>query len=160
MALLEHGKPVEAIPHFEKALALVPADPQSRSYLGSALRLQGRAAEALTQWQQALEAQPDLLQALDEAAWVMATNRESSVRNGPKAVELAERAVQVSGGQQPRILATLAASYAEAGQFPKAVETAHRALDLASEQNQQALAGGLHAMIARYESGSPFRDVR
>jgi tetratricopeptide (TPR) repeat protein len=160
MALLEHGQPVEAIPHFEKALALVPADPQARSYLGSALRLQGRAAEALTQWQQALEAQPDLLQALDEAAWVMATNRESSVRNGPKAVELAERAVQVSGGQQPRILATLAASYAEAGQFPKAVETAHRALDLASEQNQWALAGGLHAMIARYESGSPFRDVR
>jgi tetratricopeptide (TPR) repeat protein len=141
-------------------LALAPADPQARYYLGSALRSQGRAAEALLQWRQALEAQPDLLQALDEAAWVMATNRESSVRNGARAVELAERAVQVSGGQQPRILATLAASYAEAGEFPKAVETAHRALDLAAQQNQPALAGGLQAMIARYEARAPFRDAR
>jgi tetratricopeptide (TPR) repeat protein len=114
----------------------------------------------LVQWQQALEAQPDLLTALDEAAWVMATNREASVRNGAKAVELAERAVQVSGGQQPQILVTLAASYAEAGQFPKALETAHRALDLAAQQNHQQLAGGLNAMIARYQAGNAFRDVR
>jgi tetratricopeptide (TPR) repeat protein len=160
MALLEHGRPDDAIPHFEKALSLAPADPRPRYDLGSTLRSQRKAAEALTQWRQALEAQPDLVQALDRAAWVMATSREASVRNGAKAVELAERAVEVSGGQQPRILATLAASYAEAGGFPKAVETAHRVLDLAARQNQQALAGGLHAMLTRYEAGAPFRDVR
>jgi tetratricopeptide (TPR) repeat protein len=152
MALLEHGRPDEAILHFERALALAPDDAQARSHLGSALRLQGRAAEALAQWRQALEEQPDLLMALDEAAWVMATNSEASVRNGAKAVELAERAVRVSGRQQPRILATLAASYAEAGQFPRAVETA--------QQNQQQLAIGLNSMIARYQAGTPFRDVR
>jgi tetratricopeptide (TPR) repeat protein len=160
MALLERGHPDEAIPHFKRALALAPNDPQARYCLGSALRMQGRTAEAMAQLRQALEAQPDLLQALDEAAWVMATSREASLRNGSQAVELAERAVQVSGGRQPRILATLAASYAEAGQFPKAVETAHRALDLAAQQNWRDLADGLHVMIARYEAGSPFRDMR
>ena len=90
----------------------------------------------------------------------MATSREPSARNGAEAVKLAERAVQVSGGQQPGILATLAASYAEAGQFPKAVETAHLALNLAAQQNNRQLAGGLNAMIARYEARTPFRDAR
>lgn len=160
MALLDHGSPDDAIPHFERALALAPDDAQARYSLGSALRLEGKAAAALAQWRQALQAQPDLVQALDEAAWVMATSREASVRNGAEAVELAERAVQVSGGQQPRILATLAASYAEAGQFPKAVETAHRALNLAAQQNNRQLAGGLNAMLVRYEAGTPFRDGR
>ncbi len=159
MALLERGKPDEAILHFKKVLAVAPGDPQALYYLGSALRMQGRNEEALAQMRQALQGQPDLLQALDEAAWMMATSREASLRNGAAAIELAERAVQVSGGQQPQILATLAASYAEAGRFAKAVETVHQALDLAEQQNNQQLAGGLNAMLARYETGVPFRDA-
>lgn len=159
MALLERGNPGDAILHFRKALAIAPDNPQARYYLGSALRMQGRNAEALAQMRQAIQAQPDHLQALDEAAWMMATSHEASVRNGAEAIELAERAVQVSGGQQPQILATLAASYAEAGRFPKAVETIHQALDLATQQNNQQLAGGLNAMLTRYQAGTPFRDA-
>jgi tetratricopeptide (TPR) repeat protein len=113
----------------------------------------------LAQLRQTLQAQPDHLQALDEAAWMMATSREASVRNGVEAIELAERAVQVSGGQQAQVLATLAASYAEAGRFPKAVETAHQALDLATQQNNRQLAGGLNDMLVRYQAGTPFRDA-
>jgi tetratricopeptide (TPR) repeat protein len=75
-------------------------------------------------------------------------------------VEFAERAVQMSAGQQPRILATLAASYAEAGQYPKALETAQRALGLAAKLNDRQLAEGLNAMIALYEVQKPFRDVK
>ncbi len=159
-ALAERGRLDQAMPHFEKAVELAPDSAAFQSSLGMALLERGKAEEAIRHFRRALEIAPDDAQALDETAWVMATNREASVRNGAKAVELAERAVQVSGGQQPRILATLAASYAEAGQFPKAVETAHQALSLASQQNQQQLAGGLNAMIARYEAGSPFRDAR
>ncbi|HEY3840091.1 MAG TPA: tetratricopeptide repeat protein, partial [Bryobacteraceae bacterium] len=159
MALLERGNPGEAILHLQKAVAAAPRDPQAHYYLGSALHMEGRNAEALAQLRQALETQPDHLQALDEAAWMMATSREAAVRNGATAIDLAQRAVQVSGGQQPQILATLAASYAEAGQFPKAVETVHQALDLAAQQNNQQLAGGLNAMLARYQAGAPFRDA-
>jgi len=89
---------------------------------------------------------------------VLATSREASVRNGAEAVELAERAVDASGGRQARILATLAASYAEAGLFPKAIETAQRARELATRENNQQLAEGLNGMIALYEAKTPFRD--
>ena len=61
-------------------------------------------------------------------------------------------------GRQPRLLATLAASYAEAGQFPKAVETAQRALDVAKQQGNSQLSDGLNAMIALYQAGKPFRE--
>ena len=58
---------------------------------------------------------------LNNTAWVLATNPNASVRNGMEAVELAERALKLSGGNEPAILGTLAAAYAEAGRFPEAV---------------------------------------
>ena len=68
----------------------------------------------------------------ERSAWMLATNPNASVRNGAEAVELAQRAVELSGGREPAILDTLAAAYAEAGRFPEAVKTAQRAAALAS----------------------------
>ena len=75
-------------------------------------------------------------------------------------MELAQRAVKLSGGQDPAILGTLAAAYAEAGRFSEAVQTARKAADLAVQQKQQPLADALRAKIALYEAGKPFRQER
>ena len=75
-----------------------------------------------------------------------------------KAIELAQRANELSGGQDPVILRTLAAAYAEGGQFAEAVTTAQRALQLADSQSNAALGDGLRAQIKFYQAGSPFRD--
>ena len=69
----------------------------------------------------------------------------------------AERAASLTGRQQPAVLDTLAAAYAEAGRFPEAVETARRALAIAIQQNDRGVAAGLNARIALYEAGTPFR---
>jgi tetratricopeptide (TPR) repeat protein/Tol biopolymer transport system component len=159
-AMVRKGKSDEAIPHFEKALALNPNSIDARFYLGNACYLQGRTADALTHWRQVLRAQPDDVPVLNQAAWVLATDPDASLRNAAEAVEFAERAVRASGGRQPRILATLAASYAEAGQYPKAVDTAQRGLEIATEQRNAQLVEGLGAMIALYRSGQPFRQKR
>jgi tetratricopeptide (TPR) repeat protein len=158
--LVQKGRFDEAIPHFEKVLTLAPDSAEARFYLGNAFYLKGRIAEALAHWRKVLAAEPNDLRVLNQAAWVLATNAEASFRNGAEAVELAERAVRVSSGRQPRIIATLAASYAEAGQFPKAIETARQALDLATQQNNRQLAEGLNAMIALYQANTPFREKR
>jgi hypothetical protein len=89
---------------------------------------------------------------------VLATSREETIRNGAEAVRLAEHAVQISGGRQARILLTLAASYAEAGEYLKAVETAREAQELARQQNNEQLADGASRMIALYQSKTPLRD--
>jgi len=73
-------------------------------------------------------------------------------------VKLAERAVEVSSGQDPDFLDTLAAAYAEAGRFPDAIAAARKALDLATQQHFGELVEALNAKIKVYEAGQPYRD--
>ncbi len=79
--------------------------------------------------------------------------------DGNKTMELTRLAEQVSGGNHPKILDTLAAAYAEAGQFDRAVESAKRALNLFAAQNNGSLAGAVQVRLKLYEAGIPFRDT-
>ena len=96
---------------------------------------------------------------MNQLAWALATCPEPSIRDGAKAVELAQRAVDLSDGREPAVLDTLAAAYAEAGRFPLAVETAERARKLAAAQNNTVLADKLGARIKLYQSDAPYREV-
>ncbi len=91
---------------------------------------------------------------------MLATNPNASIRNGPEAVELAQRAARLSDAREPAILGTLAAAYAEAGRFSEAVLAAQQALALATSQKNTALADALQARIRLYQAGSPYRDIR
>ena len=57
------------------------------------------------------------------------------------------------------MLRTLAAAYAENGQFPEAVASARRALHLATARNNAALVNELGVQLGFYQAGSPFRDA-
>jgi tetratricopeptide (TPR) repeat protein len=122
--------------------------------------MQGNVQAALASWREGLRADPNSLPLLSQTAWVLAACPEASVRNGPEAVELAERAVKLSASSDPSLLDVLAAAYAEVGRFPEALQTAHRALYLATQQNARPLVQGLKTRIALYESNSPFRDTQ
>ena len=121
-ALLGRGQFDEAIAHFQKALTIRPDDGQTRSSLDVALSQRDDALKALARQRESLRSRPNDLALLNDAAWTLATNPNASLRNGAEAVELAQRAVKLSGGQDPAILATLAAAYAEAGRFSDAVQ--------------------------------------
>jgi hypothetical protein len=54
---------------------------------------------------------------LDELAWLLATYPDSKSRDGSDAVRLAERACVLTERRIPALLDTLAAAYAEAGDF-------------------------------------------
>jgi len=156
IVLLQKGRVGEAIQHLDKAEELNPRNTQTYYNLGAAFYMQGRISEALAQWRAGLRVDPEDLPLLSQAAWVLATNPEPSARNGSEAVELAMRAVKLTGAKDPATLDTLAAAYAEAGRFPEAVQTARQALALATEP----LAGDLKARIALYQAHRPFRDTQ
>jgi tetratricopeptide (TPR) repeat protein len=159
LVLLQAGQLEEATIHFQQALTFQPTNAPAHSHLGQVLLQEGHVHEAIDHYQAALAIQPDDAYTLNNLAWVLATYPEASARDGTRAVEFAQRADQLSGGNNPSILGTLAAAYAEAGKFAEAVSTSRRALTLASAQTNHAQTAALQARIALYQSGSPFRDA-
>lgn len=158
-ALMQKRRFEDAIGHFAKAVEVNRQFSQAYFNLGNAYYLQRRIPDAVAQWRNGLRVEPDNLAVLRQAAWVLATSPEASVRNGSEAVKLAERAAGLSGGGDPAVLDALAAAYAEAGRFAQAAQAARKALTLAAEQEKQPLAEALKGRLALYESGAPFRDA-
>ncbi len=157
-ALLRKGQVAEAMVQYRKFLEIQPGNVEARNTLGTALIQEGHVTEAIAQWQEALAIQPNNGNAASNLAWVFATCPEDSIRNGPRAVELAERAMGLSGGKIPTVFRVEAAAYAEAGRFADAVQAAQRGAELAATQGNPALAAELENSILLYEAGRPLRD--
>jgi tetratricopeptide (TPR) repeat protein len=149
----------EAVEHYQQALKRMPDSVHAHNQLGLAFQCLGESASATAEFQKVLELDPKHISAQNNLAWLLATCPDGSVRDGNKAVEVAQQAVQLSGGVTPEILDTLAAAYAEAGRFPEAVATANRALNLASLKNNKPLADAIRSQLKFYEAGTPFRDI-
>jgi tetratricopeptide (TPR) repeat protein len=114
--------------------------------------------EAIDHYEKAIAAPLPSLFALNDLAWILSTCSDASFRNGPRGVELAQQAVQFSGGKNPSFLRTLAAAYAETGRFNDAIETVSRALQLAKEQHDTALADELQQDVDLYHMKFPLRQ--
>jgi protein O-mannosyl-transferase len=149
----------DAIEHYRQALKQMPDSVHAHYQLGLALQCQGQFPAAIAQFQKILELDPRHVAAQNDLAWLLATCPDAKLRNGTKAVELAQQAELLSGGRTPEVLDTLAAAYAEAGQFDRAVESAKRALNLFTDQNNRSLAGAVQVRLKLYEAGFPFRDT-
>jgi Tfp pilus assembly protein PilF len=157
-AFLRKGQLTDAIVESRKLLEIQPENLEVRNILGTVLIQQGRIREAIEQWQETLRRDANNGNAKSNLAWVFATCPENSLRDGNRAVQLAEQALQLSGGQNALVLRTLAAAYAESGRFTDAGETARRGAELANQQGNSGLARELEASIALYESGRALRD--
>ncbi len=157
-AFFQQGRLDEAVAQYQKALAIKPGDADVHDHLGNVLLQQGQTAEALSHYQKALAIKPDDAGVQNKLAWLLATSPQASLRNGYQAVELAQRANQLAGGENPVILCTLAAACAEAGQFPEAVATAQHAVQLAEAQSNQPLADDLRLEMKLYQAHIPFHS--
>jgi TPR repeat protein len=94
-------------------------------------------------------------QGLNRVAWFLATCTEAAVRNGPDAVAYAEKAVTATNRKDAGILDTLAAAYAESGEFAKAVSIEKEALALTQNES---LKNDLETHLKLYESNTPYRE--
>ncbi|PYK12874.1 MAG: hypothetical protein DME65_03160 [Verrucomicrobia bacterium] len=158
-ALLEKGKLDAAIEHSRAAVLIQPNNADCQTILAIALDEKGQSAEAIKHYEKALEISPQSVSALNNLAWLLATASNGSLRNGVRAIQLARQADEISGGSNALVLRTLAAAYAEAGQFGKASESARTSMQLARSQGDESLAGELQQQIALYELGLPYRET-
>jgi tetratricopeptide (TPR) repeat protein len=157
-ALVRSDQSELAIAHYHRALEIRPDYAAAHAKLANALTDLGRSEEALTHYEKAMDSDSRYAEAPGKLAWLLATCPDAKLRNGPRAVELAERATKLSDATKPEMLDVLAAAKAEAGQFPEAVAAARQALTLARQQNNRALVDALRARLALYQAGKPFHQ--
>lgn len=156
---LQRGRLEDSIAHLQKALAINPDNADAHNNLANMLLRMGQIDEALAHYNKALELRPADISAQNNLAWLLATFPDARIRDGPRAIQLAERADKLTGGDNPVIIATLSAAYAETGRFLDAVKTARRALDLANGSGATDLADAIKAQLALYEAGIPSREA-
>ena len=153
---LEKGEIDAAVFHSRAAVSIQPQNADAHTNLAVAFDEKGQIAEAIKQYEQALEISPQSVAAANNLAWLLATNPDASIRHRDRALELATRANQLSGGGNATVLRTLAAAYANAGQFSRAVEVGQLALSLTDRESP--LAKALQQEIAGYQAGLPYRE--
>jgi tetratricopeptide (TPR) repeat protein len=159
-ALLQKGRAEEASVPLLRAVAIEPENKSAHFNLANTLLQMRRVDEALSHLEKVLAMDPNDPEAEKNVAWVLATSPEDRVRNGDRAVELAERANKQTKSRDPIIVVTLAAAYAETGRFSDAVTTAETARQLAIDLNNSALAEGIRGYVELYNAKRPFRDIR
>ncbi len=157
-ALAETGDLAGAAESFGLAVESEPSNADYRMNLGLAFQRLGRATEAAAQYQESLRLKAENPPVMNALAWLLATSAEDRVRDGAEAVRWAERLCQMVGRDNPELLDTLAAAYAEVGRYDEAVQTARRALELASGGQQTELADQIRARLKLYEAGQPYRE--
>src|SRR2546421_195492 len=82
-----------AIAYWQNRLKANPLDTDAHNNLGVVLIQSGDPRGAIAQWETSLAIKPNDGNAENNLAWVLATYPEETLRNGKRAVELAEKAV-------------------------------------------------------------------
>ena len=95
--------------------------------------------------------------ALNGLAGIICTSEDATLRNGPEALRMAGRAAELTGRKDPEILKTLAAAYAELGNFVEAISTIEMAERAALELHRGELAKECHRMLEQFRASKPWR---
>ena len=146
------GKNAEAAPEFAEALRLRPSLPDELLQEGQRLAREHQFNAALVRFNTALWLEPDSVVALTELAWMLATHPLAQLRNGTRALRLAQRALQLSSGTDPRAWAALDAAYAESGRFSEAIAAAEKARQFALSAGDPQAAEACESRLTLYRA--------
>jgi tetratricopeptide (TPR) repeat protein len=156
--LYNNGRYDEAMREFSEQIRLShQMDEKVLNIIGILHYRQGDFEQAIDSWKKTLEIKPDFPDALNNLAWIRATNADARFRNPDEAIELSLRACKSMGKKQnkPDFLETLAAAYASAGKFDQAVETARTALNQAQTTGKEDMIKRIRDHLALYQAGKP-----
>ena len=155
--LFQQGRMRDALAQWHKAHATESKDTRFHTALADAFLRAGLQKDAMAEYEYAVRTSAQDPLPRNNLAWLLATSSDASLRDGNRALELANEAVRLSHGKDPNCLRTLAAACAESGRFGEAEETARRAFRAADFLNNRTLVNALRDEIALYELGLPCR---
>lgn len=151
-------QPRKAIAVYDELLAKDPKNWQSLRGRADAYLNIGKHPEAVADYEVATKIKPDDQEMLNNFAWVLATSPQDDVRNGKRSIELATKAAELSKFKAAHILSTLAAAYAETGDFERAKEWSQKSVDLGKAEGR--LEDQLSKELTSYDAQKPWRELQ
>ena len=156
---LQHNGHLDlAADQFEKAFAILKPTAQELLDLADIYAQVSKPRKTLDCYDKAIGLDANAVPVLNNLAWFLATCPEDGIRNGARAVELAERACKITEWRAAVLMGTLAAAYAEAGRFPDAITMAEKAIAKARGEKQDDVAKRNGELLELYRSGKPYRE--
>lgn len=152
--LLYLGEIDRSLLEWNELVRRAPGDPEPLVYRAKLHADAGRYHEAVEDLRMALRHSPTSTLGLNDLAWLLATCPSARFRNGPEAVRLATQACDQTEWDDENYLGTLAAAYAECGQFAEAIRW--------EEQSEARMSATILArwgfLLERYRAGQPYRS--
>lgn len=155
---LQQDNPTEAKQYLQQAMLTRSYPASVPAKLAAILTTEGNLADAINLYRKALGIMPNAPDVLNNLAWLLATAPEDEFRDGQKAVQLAQKACELTAYKEALFVGTLAAAYAEAGRFDDAIRTAEKARALAEANGQTNLVSRNEELLQLYLTGKPYRD--
>ena len=150
------GESEEAIKIFTSILKTEPGNGVAFRGRADAYLNIGAHKEAIADYEVAVKSAVDDSGILNNFAWVLATSPTDELRDGKRAVELALHACELTNYERAHILSTLAAAYAESGDFKNAVKWSQKAYEMSDESIKEQLKEELEC----FKNGKPWREVK
>lgn len=147
------GEYEPALADFNQLLEIHPNRPMCYCLRGELMIKRGEYAKAIQDFLHAWKHGADKVMVLNQLGWLHATVPDDSLRDGARAIEFATQACEISGFRDGNTLDTLAAAYAEAGDFEKAILWQEQALDRSDEGRH----ADLQTRMALYRDKKAYR---
>jgi tetratricopeptide (TPR) repeat protein len=154
IAWAAQGEDDKAIADYNEAIRLDPKDAFPYLNRGNAWSAKGDYDKAIADYSEAIRLDPKYASAWRARAWLAAASPDAKYRDGKKAVVDATKACELSASKDWDSLDTLAAAYAESGDFPNAVKWEEKAIELAPEQSK----GDLRSRLDLFKAHKPHHE--
>ncbi len=154
--LAREGELREALQYYRRSLEIEPNLAAAHLHASQAYYELGQHRPAAWHLRRVVDLAPEIRAARRQLAWILATSRDASLRDGHSALALAAPLTATESTARAEELDTLAAAQAACGQFDRAVGTAREAIHVARRAGLEDLAEKIEARLTKYRHNRPW----